>query len=409
VKQHSAVVSLMIMAACGGDSTGPEPILERLPRDLSPAESQVVAAATEFTFTLFRAATRTLPADSNAFLSPLSASFALGMAMNGARGETFDAMRSSLAFPRAPIADINAGYRDLMALVAGLDRSTSVTVANSVWSDTGFPIQPAFVTAAKTWFDAEARSVPFADPATVGLINAWVNGKTGGRVPKLLDAIASNEVAFLINAIHFKGRWRTGFNRERTQPRPFLGADGVTRSVPMMALEPGPVLFQAGSGYEAVDLLYGNGAFAMTVLLPSPGKTPADLVAELDPSAWQQLTGGFREAEMGLVLPKFRFDYTRTLTDDLKVLGMEVAFDPSRADFLGIADVGPERLYLSRVLQKTFVEVNEEGTEAAAVTGVGVGVTSLPPTFTVNRPFLFVIRERLTGTILFIGQVNVLS
>jgi serpin B len=176
-----------------------------------------------------------------------------------------------------------------------------------------------------------------------------------------------------------------------------------------MRLDPGPLFHFAGAGYDAVELRYGNGAFAMTVLLPAPGTTPAGVAAALDPAALRSMAAGFREATMALQLPRFRLDHARTLTDDLKALGMEVAFDPSRADFTGIADVSPERLYLTRVFQQAFVEVNEEGTEAAAATGVGVGVTSLPPTFSVDRPFLFLIRERLSGTVLFIGQVNSLG
>ena len=401
-------IVLLALTGCGGDPAGPEPLLEELPRALSPAENRVIEAGNGFTFGLFRTASQGLPPDSNAFLSPLSASFALGMTLNGARGPTFDAMRTVLGFGPAPLTEINAGYRDLIALLRGLDRATSVTIANSVWSNTGFPILPTFVTAAKSWFDAEARTVPFADPATVGLINGWVEDKTGGRIPKLIDALSSDEVAFLVNAIHFKGRWRTAFDPARTRPLPFRGADGVTRAVPTMRLDPGPLLHHAGAGYEAVDLLYGNGAFAMAVLLPSPGKTPADLIGSIDAAAWQAIVSGFRETEMALQLPKFRFDYARTLTGDLEALGMEIAFDPARADFLGMADVQPERLYLSRVLQKTFIDVNEEGTEAAAATGIGVGVTSAPPTLTVDRPFVFVIHERLTGAILFVGQVNVL-
>ena len=400
---------LLALAACSGEPTGPAPLLDNLPRPLSPAESRLIDAGNAFTFSLFREATRALPPDSNAFLSPLSASMALGMAMNGANGETFEAMRATLGFGTASMAEINAGYRDLIALLTTLDPATSVTVANSIWSDAGFPILPSFVQAAKAWFEAEARSVPFADPATPGVINAWVSDRTRGRIPKLLNGISPEEVAFLINAIHFKGKWRDAFDPSRTRPLPFRGADGTTRSVAMMSRDPGPLLYRAGGGFEAVDLRYGNGAFSMTVLLPVPGSTPSAVLAGLDAATWRELTTGLREEQLGLVLPRFRFDHTRTLTEDLTALGMGIAFDPGRADFYGIADVRPERLFLTRVLQKTFIDVNEEGTEAAAATAVGVGVTSVPATFMVDRPFLFLIRERLSGTVLFIGQVNVLG
>jgi serpin B len=191
--------------------------LDDLPRP-SPAESRLIDAGNAFTFSLFLEATRALPPDSNAFLSPLNASLALGMAMNGANGETFEAMRATLGFGAAPMAEINAGYRNLIALLTTLDPATSVTVAHSVWSDAGFPILPSFVQAAKTWFEAEARAVPFADPATLGVINGWVSDKTRGRIPKLLSGI-NPEVA-LINAIHFKGSGGTPSTRREPAPPP---------------------------------------------------------------------------------------------------------------------------------------------------------------------------------------------
>jgi serpin B len=164
-------------------------------------------------------------------------------------------------------------------------------------------------------------------------------------------------------------------------------------------------------GYQAVDLLYGNGAFAMTVILPRPGSEPGEVLAGLDPTAWRDLAARFHDATVVLTLPRFRLDHSRRLDPDLAALGMAIAFDPARADFYRIADVRPERLFISRVEQKTFLEVNEEGTEAAAATGVGIGVTSAPQVvhLVVNRPFLFAIREPRTGTVVFLGLINALG
>ncbi len=397
---------LILASGCSTEPSGSEPLLEALPRSLSAAEQQVIDAGNQFTFDLFREATRDLPPEKNAFLSPFSASMALGMALNGAGGETFEAMRSALRLGTAPLSEINQGYRDLLDLLGGLSRSTELAVANSVWSDKGFPILPSFVTAARTFFDAEARSLDFRDPATVATINSWVGEKTRNEIPKLLDEIRQDEVAFLINAVYFKGSWRDGFDRGRTRPEPFHGGDGSTRDVSMMNREPGPLRYARGSNYEAVELLYGNGAFAMTVILPETGTTPAEVLSQVDAGAWRDQRALFVEQKLGLKVPKFRLEYERKLNADLTALGMGIAFDGSRADLYGIADVRPERLFISRVLQKTFVDVNEEGTEAAAATVVGVGVTSAPAWFVVDRPFLLVIHERLSGTILFIGQIN---
>jgi serpin B len=162
--------------------------------------------------------------------------------------------------------------------------------------------------------------------------------------------------------------------------------------------------------YQAVDLLYGNGAFALTVLLPKAGRTPAEVLAGLDPEGWTALAGRFAEREVALTFPRFRLEYGRRLNDDLEALGMGIAFEPN-ADFYRIADVRPDRLYITRVDQKTFVEVNEEGTEAAAATAVGFGKTSLPVTVEVrvDRPFVFAIRERLSGAVVFLGVMNVIG
>lgn len=407
VPARRILLALLLLAGCGGSSiTGPGPLLQDLPRPLTAAEQQVVNAANHFTFDLFREATRRLPADSNAFLSPLSASFALGMTLNGARDATFDAMRQALRLGAASQSDINAGYRDLIALLLGLDRTTEMRVANAMFARQGLALLPPFVQAGQTYFGAELRTLDFASPAAVSTINDWVSGKTNGRIPRLLDAIAPEEVLFLINAIYFKGRWRVPFDPRDTRPAPFQGADGTTRQVEMMTRVGETLRIGSLPNATAVELLYGNGAFALVALLPNQGVTPAQVLAGLDGPAWAAFTGAIAEGRADLRLPRFRLEYTRSLKDDLTALGMGIAFDPDRADLSGIADVSPERLYLTRVLQKTFVEVNEEGTEAAAATAVGVGVTSLPPQLVFDRPFLFAIRERLSGTVLFLGLIN---
>ena len=398
---------LLGLAALPGCSNGvtTEPLLEQLPRQLTQAESWLIDAGNRFSFYLFRQAVQDLPADSNAFLSPLSASMALGMALNGAGGETFDAMRQALRFGDLPLEQINQGYKSLIELLTGLDRSTEMIAANSVWLTQGFPMEAGFKDAARTWFGAEAEELDFSSPTALSRINGWVAEATRNRIPKLLDQIRPEEVAFLVNAIYFKGRWRVAFDPKQTQPSPFHAADGSTANVPMMHLDEG-VRYARTQSYEAAELLYGNGAFAMVIVLPAAGGTVAELVTAMDASAWSDLTGRLADSEVELRLPRFKFELTRELKSDLSALGMDIAFDPNRADFYGIADVRPDRLYLTRVLQKTFVEVNEEGTEAAAATAVGVGVTSMPPTMEVNRPFLFAIRERLSGTVVFMGQVN---
>jgi serpin B len=405
-------LALSALGGCGTstESQNPPPLLTRLPRTLSPTEQRIVDGSNAFTFELLRQATRTLRPDSNAFLSPLSASMALGMALNGASGETLKDMQAALRLAGLTEAELNQGYRNLIRLLGGLDSRTEMRIANSIWGRQGLRMEPAFEEAGRTFFDAEVQSLDFGSPQAVETINRWVSGKTNKKIPRLLEQISREEVLFLINAIYFKGKWREAFESKNTREGPFQGGDGRDRNAPLMRQQK-TLRYDETADYQAVDLLYGNGAFTMTVLLPKANRGPGELLARLDPAAWKSLTERFHQAEVNLTLPRFRLEYTRRLNPDLKALGMELAFDPSRADFSRIADVRPERLYISRVDQKTFVEVNEEGTEAAAATGVGVSVTSARQVveMKVDRPFVFAIRERLSGTVLFLGLMNVVG
>lgn len=399
--------TLLALAACSGptEQSGPPPLLTALPRALSPAESRLISAGNQFAFGVFREVQRARPAD-NIFLSPTSASMALGMTLNGAAGTTLDSMRLALAVPGAPIEEINAGYRSLIDLLRGLDKSVDFSIANSIWARAGMPFAPSFLDAGRTSFDAEIQALDFSASSALTTINQWVNDKTKGKIPTILDQIAQDEVMFLINAIYFKGSWRAAFDPKMTQDLPFHAADGSTRNVPMMQLSPTPLRHAWAPDREIVELLYGNGAYAMTLVLPAAGRSLADLTAGLDAARWAEWTSPLAEGKIGLVLPRFRLEYRRELGSDLSALGMRIAFDPVRADFSRMVSGSlTENLFITKVIQKTFVDVNEEGTTAAAATSVGVGVTSAPAVVQFDRPFLFAIRERLSGTILFLGQV----
>lgn len=399
---------LLLAAACSGptgESDGPPPLLTALPRSLSAPEALLVSAGNQFGFDLLREARRATP-DANVFLSPISASMALGMTLNGAAGTTLDSLRVMLRLGAAPLDEINAGFRSLIDLLRGLDATSEFRIANSIWADAGFPFLPTFLDAGRTYFDAEVQSLDLQGAGALRTINDWVNAKTSGKIPRILDDIRIEEVMFLINAIYFKGRWRLAFDPKRTQAAPFHAADGTTQSVPTMNLAPEVHRYAETPEHEIIELLYGNGAFAMTIVLPRPGHTLAQLTSGLDAARWDQWMASLHDNKIGLALPRFRIEYKRELKDDLSALGARIAFDPALADFSRMANVAPDRLYITRATQKTFVDVNEEGTEAAAVTSIGIGVTSAPLVLAVDRPFLFVIRERWSGTIFFVGQLN---
>jgi len=400
----------LLAVACGGptEPQGPPPLLSALPRELTAAEQRTAAASNAFGFDLLRVA-GAAEADRNHFLSPLSATMALGLALNGAAGQTFDAMRSSLRFGSTSVEDINAGYKGLLGLLNDLDPSSRLDVANSVWLDQGAGFYPAYLSTAHDWFDAEARVLDFSSTAaSLSAINGWVNEKTQGKIPTLLDDIDGNEIAFLINAVYFKGKWRHQFKPEDTRPAVFH-AQGGDQTVPTMHLEAKDQRYARTNEVEVLEMMYGNGGLVMTLVLPRPGQSLPNIVATLDTTRWNTWTSALATTKATVSMPKFRLELKRELKDDLTALGMGLAFNPSLADFSAMRPVSPsENVYITRVTQKTFVDVNEEGTEAAAATSVGIGITSAPLVVDVNidRPFLVAIRERFAGTILFLGQVT---
>lgn len=401
-----AASSLAAVAlACGGSTpTPPQPPAARtsLPRDLTASERSVLNAANAFSFALWKEVNRKQP-DSNVFVSPLSASFALGMTMNGAAGQTFDEMRGALQFGATPLADINSGYKSLIALLTTLDPSVKMEVANSIWYSKAFTFNQPFFDATRTWFDATVSPLDFAaKAAAMNTMNGWVSDKTHGRIPSIIDQINDDDVMFLMNAIYFKGSWRAKFDPALTQTAAFHAVGG-DQSAKLMHRE-GTMSYAKLDGYQVVDLPYGDSAFTMTVILPDAGRSVESVAASLDASAWSALTSSLRGREVDLWLPKLKVEWKRDLIPDLRSLGMRAAFDD--ADFTPMSPRG-RQLVISLVKQKTFVEIDEEGTEAAAVTAVGITVTSAPvvPVVRVDRPFIFAIRERLSGTVLFMGKI----
>jgi len=383
------------------DGTAPGAIvpITELPRNLSDPESKVIASSNEFAFDLFR----TGNADqhkANVFISPLSASMALGMTANGADGATYDEMRSALRLTGATREDVGTGYKSLISLLSGLDPGTTFTIANSIWYEQTFPFNPSFLDESKLYFDAQVEALDFTSPSAVPTINSWVSAHTNNKIPTILDSIRQEEVMFLVNAIYFKGIWQKQFDKDKTVDAPFRAADGTTSTVKMMSRGEG-VDYTSTPEYSAVDLPYGNSAYTMTVVLPNGD---IDAFAEsFNQAKWNALVTSLHQTEMPVYLPRFRMEWQRMLNDDLQQLGMHSAFFDG-ADFSRMSPRGHE-LLITQVLQKTFVDVDEEGTEAAAATIVGVGITSLPPSFRVDRPFMVVIRERFSGTILFIGKI----
>lgn len=393
----------VVGSACR-EATAPTPIpiapITALPRALTEPENKIIAGNNQFAFDLFRTG-NLAQHKANVFISPLSASMALGMTANGANGATYDEMRTALRLNGATQEDVDGGYKSLITLLTGLDPATNFTIANSIWYDQTFPFNASFLVDSKLYFDARVQGLDFRSPSAVTTINSWVRAQTSNKIPAILDAIDPTEVMFLVNAIYFKGIWQKQFDKSKTVNAPFHAADGTTAMVPMMARGSG-VRYAATPEYSAVDLPYGNSAFTMTVVLPNPNADIDAFAESFDQTKWNSLVSSFHDSNLEVFLPRFRMEWKRELKDDLQQLGMRLAF--YRADFTRMSPLGLN-LFITRVLQKTFVDVDEQGTEAAAATMVGIGLVSMPAAFRADYPFLVVIREHFSGTILFIGKI----
>jgi serpin B len=404
LKRLLAATAIAATAGCG-DSTGPsgdgaDPITS-LPRQLTVAEQEVITRSTAFGLELMgRTAVRdTRP---NVVLSPLSASMALGMTLNGATGPTFDAMRSTLGFDGMDQADINAGYGSLIELLTGLDPDVDLAIGNAVWANEGYPFHQTFFDAVSTAFDATVETRDFAAPTTLDAINGWAAEATNGRIPRVLNALDPSLVMLLMNAVSFDGAWTEAFDPAETSRGEFRVTNSRTVSVDMMNASNVDLPLGYGDGWAAVELPYGGGAWAMVVVVSS--LDIRSLVADWTTADWAAVRASLSPQSVDLVsIPRFEVAYDAFLNPILSDMGMGVAFGPE-ADFSGLSPRGAE-LCIDFVRQKTFIEVDEAGTRAAAVTTVGIGPTSFTG-LVADQPFFFAIHERLSGTLLFTGIVG---
>ncbi len=383
----------------GPDETGE---IEALPRALTLAEQTVIESGNAFGFDLLReVAARDDRA--NIVLSPLSATMALGMTLNGADGTTFDAMRETLEFAGLTQEEINASYAGLIELLTTLDPEVRFDIANAVWANEDVPIHDAFLQAVAQSFGARTESRDFTDPATLAAINAWVDDATDGLINKILDSLDPALVMLLVNAIYFEGAWTTEFDPSRTGPAPFFIDDADFVTVEMMSVRDTEFPASGGIDYSAVELPYGGEAFSMVVIVPE-GPDARSFLADLDADKWDEIVEGLAARQLDVLsMPKLELSFDAYLNDALRAMGMDIAFEPG-ADFSRLSPSG-RQLCIDFVRQKTFLEVDERGTRAAAVTAVGIGPTSFTGLI-VDRPFLLAIRERLSGTILFLGLIG---
>ena len=372
-----------------------------------PVDSRLTAATTRFSFKLYKQIRE--PRSQNTFVSPASVMLALAMTYNGADGTTREAMAKTLEVDGMSLDEVNRAFGDLKSALTPNDPKVQLTIANSLWARNGFTMKPAFIERNKQHYGAEVTNLDFGSPAATDTINSWVKKNTGGKIEKIVDQIRDGEVLFLINAIYFKGQWSVEFKKENTQPDAFRLAGGEQKQLPMMS-QSGSYLYYKGDNFQSVALPYGKGDVNMYIFLPDEQTSLDRFEQDLTPENWDRWMNSFGFGPGEIKLPRFKVEWEATLNDALTALGMAEAFDGGRANFSQIAPVTPgNRLYITEVKHKSWCEVNEEGTVAAAATSVGIRLTSAPPppfSMKVDRPFFFAIRDRVSGVVLFMGSVT---
>jgi serine protease inhibitor len=370
-------------------------------------QAKILQSSNQFGLNLFYDLAKENPTTKNIFISPLSVYLALTMAYNGAANLTAVEMQNTLGFGGMTRQEINQSCKELMDIILGIDPKVTMEIANSIWYRNILTVKPDFLSLNQNYFNAEVNSCNFEDPATLTLINNWVKSKTHNKIEKVINTIPGNAMMYLINAIYFKGTWKYQFDKIKRVAGPFYTDGSGTISANFMT-QKATFNYLDNDILSAIELPYGNSGFSMVVLLPHTGKNVMSIVDKITPETWDSWCNSMEPTDVTLKLPRFKFAYDSVINESLKKIGMPKAFSVSDADFSNITN--DYDLFISKVLHKSFIEVNEEGTEAAAVTIVEFENTSIGPGdekyFIADKPFLFIIKENSSQTILFAGIMN---
>jgi len=376
-----------------------------VPVDLNATQTALVESGNEFAFDIFRLILENSQESQNVIISPLSISYALSMAVNGADGATRDAMLDALRVNGITPEEINAPYKDLTQALLSLDKRVIMSIANSVWTEKDFAVKKSFIDILTNYYDAEAKSFDINDATAPKKINEWISGKTNGLIKEMVDKLDDNTVMLLINAIYFKGKWKLQFDPDNTSAKPFYKTDGNTPDVQMMKQTEDFSVYD-GDGFILAEFPYGQGNFVMDIILPDSKAGTDGILPLLTDGAFAGWVDQLGKREVNVSIPRFKYGYKKQLKEILSDMGMGIAFTDF-ADFTNIADTPP--LLINDVTHQAFIETNEEGTEAAAATVVEIGTTSMPPPpieFNADHSFLYIIREIETNAIIFMGRVT---
>lgn len=405
--------SAILLVSCNSSSSpstsstkGSAYTIEQRQSAVESLDSRMVQATNQFGLQLHEQLVHASQGE-NVFISPLSISLALAMTYNGSAGETQEEISRALGWDGMSLEEVNEANRTLIQLLVKAGENIQFDIANSLWARQGKSFHEEFLKVNREFYGAETAELDFNDPKSVKQINQWVSKHTQNKITKIVDEpLSENLVMLLINAIYFKGGWTKDFSEKATRDERFHLQDGSSKQVKMMS-QYGGFEYLERPEYQAIRLPYGKGQMSMLVVVPNEASSLEALHKQIwsDPAHFQQ---SFAQSKGTIELPRFTIEYESTVNSALEALGMKLAFAPGLADFSRMANTPPE-LYISEVKHKTFLEVNEKGTEAAAVTSIGVEATSAPANpflMQVDRPFFVAIEDRQTGAWLFVGSIT---
>jgi len=372
--------------------------------DLTQDQVALIESGNAFAFDVFKKVLAGSGTYENIMISPLSISYALSMTLNGATGETRDAMMEALRINGITTDALNNSYMELTKALLSVDKRVLMSIANSVWTENDFIVKQAFIDILTNFYDAESKPFDINDATAPDKINAWIEANTNGLIKEMINELEDNTVMLLINAIYFKGKWGSEFDASKTVQEPFYKTGSSQVEVPMMKQKNDFMVYE-GNGFVVAEFPYGQGNFVMNVILPNDQSGLASIASQVDNENFAGWIGQLAERETDVSFPRFKYGYKKTLKEVLTDMGMGIAFTEN-ADFSNISDQFD--LLINDVTHQTFIETNEEGTEAAAATVVTVGTTSMPPPmliFNMDHPFIYIIRETTTNSIIFMGRV----
>jgi serine protease inhibitor len=383
----------------------PDDILPTEPVEIELTSEQIelIDSENSFAFDIFSKIVENEGTDKNIIISPLSISYALSMTLNGSDGTTREAMLDALRVKGITTEEINNSYKNLTEALLSVDKRVEMGIANSVWTEDRISPKQSFIDILEHYYNAESKNFSITDPTAPDKINKWIEDNTKGLIKKMIDELDNNTVMLIINAIYFKAKWKLQFDEKDTDDLPFYKPGDNQVDVPMMKQRDDFNIYD-GDGFMLAEFPYGQGNFVMDILLPDENDGINKILPSVTDASFSGWLEQMREKKTDVFIPRFKYGFKKKLKDILSDMGMGIAFT-DLADFDNITE--DDELMINDVTHQAFIETNEEGTEAAAATVVDIVLRSAPEpvVFRADHPFIYIIRETTTNSIIFMGVV----